>query len=77
MNISTENLIGNTPQMQKIFLMIDRISQHNIPVLISGEIGTEKHQVAKTLHQKSLRSSQPFIYKACGPAQSTKKNLLL
>jgi DNA-binding NtrC family response regulator len=53
--------------------MIDRISQHNIHVLISGEIGTGKHQVARTLHHKSPRSSQPFIYKACGPTQSTIK----
>ena len=59
-------IIGTTPQMQRIFEMISRISQTDITVLIDGESGTGKELVAKAIHNLSGRSEKPFMVVNCG-----------
>lgn len=60
-----ERLIGNSPLMKVLSTTIDRFSKHDNPVLIVGENGVGKELIAKTLHHKSTRSSQPFIRITC------------
>jgi len=57
----TGKLIGNSAQMKKLRLMINRVSQYNAPVLISGEPGSGKELVARTIHDQSPRNHYPFI----------------
>ncbi len=64
-----EKIIGNTPLMQVLSATIDRFSKHDMPVSIIGETGTGKELVAKTLHHKSPRRSQPFICVTCTSSQ--------
>ena len=61
-----EEIIGKSSSMQKIFLLIDQISQKESTVLINGESGTGKELVARAIHSKSNRSENPFIKINCG-----------
>ena len=46
-------LIGESPKMQEIYRIIDRISKNDSTVLIYGGSGTGKELVAKVIHQNS------------------------
>ena len=59
-------IIGNTPQMQRIFEMISRIARTDITVLIDGESGTGKELVARAIHDLSARAHRPFKVVNCG-----------
>lgn len=58
-------IIGNTPQMIKIFDAIEAIKDSASSVLIYGETGTGKELVARTLHYSSSRKDKPFIVVNC------------
>ncbi|MGB5038714.1 MAG: sigma-54 dependent transcriptional regulator [Blastocatellia bacterium] len=60
------DLIGKSPAMNEVFRNIERISMTDLAVLISGESGTEKEAVARTIHARSPRASQPFVAVNCG-----------
>lgn len=53
-------LIGNSPAIQKITGMIQRLADNASPVLLEGEFGVGKQLVARVLHQSSQRASAPF-----------------
>ena len=54
-------LIGNSPQMQKVYELIKKISDTDATILIEGESGTGKELIAKTIHYNSSRGQNPFI----------------
>lgn len=54
-------IIGNSPAIEKIFDLINRATQTNITVMITGETGTGKELVAKAIHYNSNRASKPFV----------------
>ena len=47
--------------MQQVFKQIAIVAPSDAPVLITGESGAGKEQVAQTIHEHSLRKSGPFI----------------
>jgi len=52
---------GKSRAMQQLHEQITRIANHNTPVLIIGETGSEKEIFARVLHKRSDRSDAPFI----------------
>jgi two-component system, NtrC family, response regulator AtoC len=60
------HLIGNSPQMEKIFQILPMVGQTESSVLITGETGTGKDLVAEAIHLASDRSKGPFIKVNCG-----------
>jgi DNA-binding NtrC family response regulator len=48
-------------EMQGLLSMVRRIASTNVPVLITGETGTGKEVLARTLHGYSNRAGKPFI----------------
>ena len=60
-NIYDYKFIGNSPSIQKIKQLIDKIAPTSSRVLIYGESGTGKDVVAKEIHKKSKYSHGPFI----------------
>jgi len=55
------NLVGKSPEMQKVFDVIQKVSPTDSTVLITGKSGTGKELVARALHFNSKRSAKPFI----------------
>jgi DNA-binding NtrC family response regulator len=58
-------LIGTSPKMQRVYRLIEKVSQHNYPVLILGESGTGKELVARSIHFSGARRSRPFVPVDC------------
>lgn len=58
-------IIGKSPPMQKIYDLIERISDTSSNVLITGESGTGKELVAKAIHYSGIRKEGPFIAVNC------------
>jgi two-component system, NtrC family, response regulator PilR len=60
-----ENIIGNSPEMLKIYNLITRIAPTPASILIYGESGTGKELVAQAIHNLSKVKNQPFIPITC------------
>jgi nitrogen regulation protein NR(I) len=65
------SMVGNSPQMQEIFKIIQKIAPSPSTVLISGESGTGKELVAFEIHRHSDRHDKPFIKINCAAIPST------
>lgn len=63
-------MIGESPAILHIKDMIDKVSPTDARVLIIGANGTGKELVARNLHQKSSRSSMPYIEVNCAAIPS-------
>jgi two-component system NtrC family response regulator len=64
-------LIGNTPAMQKVRMLIERVAPTNSTVLVLGETGTGKELVARSVHDNSTRADMPFVAINCGALPET------
>jgi two-component system, NtrC family, response regulator AtoC len=64
-------LIGNSPQIERIFQNLPMIGQTDSTVLLTGETGTGKDLVAEALHLVSDRGKGPFIKVNCGALPET------
>jgi DNA-binding NtrC family response regulator len=65
------HLIGKSPSMQKIYDLIERISDTSSNVLITGESGTGKELVGKAVHYNGTRKGGPFIAVNCAAIPET------
>lgn len=54
-------LIGDSEGIKKVSEFIDTACESDLPVLIIGESGTGKELVARSIHEKSKRSSHPLV----------------
>ncbi len=58
-------IIGNSPEMKRVFRRIEQASKSDANVLISGNSGTGKELVARAVHYNSDRRSAPFVPVNC------------
>lgn len=65
-----QEMIGESEPIQHIREMIDKVAPTDARVLIVGSNGTGKELVARNLHQKSNRSSMPYIEVNCAAIPS-------
>ena len=65
------NIIGNSPAMQHVFRLMQRIIKTDSTVLVMGESGTGKEIVAKAIHFNSPRQDKPFVAVHCGAIPET------
>ncbi|MCP5274923.1 MAG: sigma-54-dependent Fis family transcriptional regulator [Burkholderiales bacterium] len=63
------NLVGRTPVFTRMLKLIKRIAQYDAPVLIEGETGTGKENVARSIHVLSNRRDHNFVPLNCGAIQ--------
>jgi DNA-binding NtrC family response regulator len=54
-------LVGNSPPMREIYALVEQVAPSSASVLITGDSGTGKELVARTLHRLSPRRDKPFI----------------
>ena len=60
------SLLGNSEAMQDVLYKIEKIAPTDANILILGENGTGKTEVAKLIHQKSFRYQKPFVHADLG-----------
>ncbi|MBA3664741.1 MAG: sigma-54-dependent Fis family transcriptional regulator [Bacteroidetes bacterium] len=66
----TVDMIGNSPAIQAIKDIIEKVAPTDAKVLITGSNGSGKELVAKWLHEKSNRSNGPLIEVNCAAIPS-------
>jgi DNA-binding NtrC family response regulator len=64
-------MVGNSPPMQDIMHLVEQAAPSAASVLITGETGTGKEIVARTLHQLSPRAGRPFVAINCSAIPET------
>ncbi len=64
-------LIGVSMKMERVYKMIEKVSQHEYPVLILGESGTGKELVARSIHYSGARKERPFAPVDCSALVAT------
>ena len=63
-------MIGASPAIEKVRMMIDRVAPTDARVLITGENGTGKEVVARLLYEQSNRVNAPFVEVNCAAIPS-------
>jgi len=62
---SRRQMIGQSPRMQQVYDLVDRVANLDASVLITGESGTGKELIAQSIHQHGCRASRPFVAVSC------------
>jgi len=66
-SVGFEGIIGECPQVQRIFGMVKKVAGTDAPVLIEGESGTGKELIARAIHRFGGTSAErPFVAINCG-----------
>jgi len=63
---SFAGILGSSPEMLRVYDLIEKIGPTKTNVLIEGESGTGKELVAKAIHFQSPRRDKPFVTITCG-----------
>jgi two-component system response regulator PilR (NtrC family) len=59
-------LLGNSPAIQQVRAMLDKLARSQAPVHITGESGSGKELAARLIHERSNWRDKPFIAVNCG-----------
>ncbi len=54
-------LVGQSLVMRELFATLDRIAPKAVGLLLQGETGTGKEEVARAIHERSERKGRPFV----------------
>jgi len=63
---NTTDLIGNSPVINQVRAMIEKLARSQAPVYISGESGSGKELAARLIHKNSSRRDKAFVAVNCG-----------
>ena len=69
-NSNKHFMIGGSPAIEKVRLMIERVAPTDARVLITGDNGTGKEVVARLLFEKSKRNDSPYVEVNCAAIPS-------
>ncbi|MFN9263433.1 MAG: sigma-54-dependent transcriptional regulator [Acidobacteriota bacterium] len=58
---SFPNIVGKSERMLKVLDLVAQVAPSRATILITGETGTGKELIAKSIHTNSTRSEQPFV----------------
>jgi DNA-binding NtrC family response regulator len=61
-----EGLVGTSEAMRRVYALVDRVKDADVPILITGESGTGKEVVARAIHNAGHRGKKPFVGINCG-----------
>lgn len=59
------NIVGQSPEMEKLYRILSKVAQTTHPVLILGESGTGKELVARAIHAHGMYANKPFLPVDC------------
>jgi len=63
-------MVGNSPAIEKVRMMSQRVAPTDARVMITGENGTGKEVVARLLYENSNRVNAPFVEVNCAAIPS-------
>jgi DNA-binding NtrC family response regulator len=66
-----DNIIGKSPQIEKVLQMAKKIAGSDVTVLLRGESGTGKELIARSIHYMSPRRERRFFAISCGAIPET------
>src|SRR5262249_29460208 len=66
-------IVGESPEMKKLYPLLQKLAASDVPVVIEGETGTGKEVVAEALHEAGPRADAPVVGFEC---TATPPNLL-
>jgi len=61
-----DQLIGESPAMDRIYAVLPKVTQSAVTVLLSGESGTGKEAIARAIHYSGPRKDSRFVAVNCG-----------
>lgn len=61
-----QGLVGTSAVMRRVYELVERVKDTDVPVLVTGESGTGKEVIARAIHQGSARSGKKFLGINCG-----------
>jgi len=64
-------MIAQSPAMQTVLDLVERVAPTDATLLIQGESGTGKEVIAKAVHHASARAARPFVAVNCGAVPET------
>ena len=64
-NDALRGVIGSSPEWQRVIESVRIVAGSELPVLIQGETGTGKEQIARAIHRLSARSGSSFVALNC------------
>jgi len=68
---SFEGLIGDSPAMQRVFDVTEKVAETDATVLITGETGTGKDLIARAIHYAGPRKDKRFVAQNCAALPDT------
>ena len=68
-DVYADEMIGNSPAMQRLLRAMRKVANVDAPLLITGESGVGKELAALVVHERSSRRNHPFVTVSCS-AQS-------
>jgi len=66
-----EEIIGESPAMQRVFDVLEKVAETDATVLLTGETGTGKDLVARAAHYAGPRKKRRFVAQNCGALPET------
>lgn len=66
MTASKPRIIGNSPVLEQVLKIVDKVAPTETTVLVTGESGTGKELIVRQLHNNSLRNDKPLVPINCG-----------
>jgi two-component system response regulator HupR/HoxA len=61
-----DRVLGQSPAMQTVFDLLERVAETAATVLLTGETGTGKDLVGRAIHFQGARSEGAFVAQNCG-----------
>jgi transcriptional regulator with GAF, ATPase, and Fis domain/Tfp pilus assembly protein PilF/predicted Ser/Thr protein kinase len=69
--VGYRGVVGQSAPMLRVFAVLDRVRQTDVPVVIAGESGTGKEMIARAVHSGGPRAKKPFVAINCGAIPET------
>ena len=66
-----DQIIGTSPAMDRVFDVMEKVSETDATVLLTGETGTGKDLVARAIHYSGSRKDQRFVAQNCAALPDT------
>jgi DNA-binding NtrC family response regulator len=63
---ASQAVVGRAPALGRVLVQARRVARTRLPVLVTGESGTDKELLARALHEVSHVAAGPFVAAHCG-----------